>query len=213
MLHRLVELIQPFAASLGGPGLVLIAFLDSSFLSFPEVPDFLIVWLVVRHPARWLYYASMTTIGSVVGCYVLYLVARKGGEAMFRRRFHEGTFQRGLRTIRRYGVLAVIIPSILPPPAPFKIFVILAGVSGISPGRFLVATILGRGFRYTVEALLAYRYGEQAMRFINQNVAQISIWTAVAIAVAGIAIIVWRRRKGTGNPGPPVPQNRDSVEN
>ena len=135
----------------------------------------------------------MTTVGSVVGCYVLYAVARKGGHAMFRRRFRQGAFERGLETIRRYGLLAVIVPSILPPPMPFKIFVILAGVSGVAAGPFALAILLGRGGRYFAEALLAYRYGEGAMRFINDNIARVSIWAAVTVAIAGIAIIVWRR--------------------
>src|SRR5262245_17724102 len=155
MWHRLGEIIEPLAASYGGPGLLLLAFLDSSFLSFPEVPDFLFVWFVTQHPARWLYYASMTSIGSVLGCYVLYAVSRKGGEAVLRRRFRASTLERNLELVRRYGLLAVVVPSILPPPAPFKIFVILAGLSGIGPGSFTAAVIIGRSFRYGIEALLA----------------------------------------------------------
>ncbi len=193
MLHRLVEIIEPFATSLGGPGLALLAFLDSSFLSFPEVPDLLIVWSVTRHPGRWLYYASCTTIGSVLGCYVLYAVARKGGEAVVRRRFRARTVERSLEIIRRYGLLAVVVPSILPPPAPFKIFVILAGLSGIGPGAFIAAVVIGRTFRYGAEALLALWYGEAAIRFINDNLARVSIWLAVAVAIVGIAFAIWRR--------------------
>ena len=198
MLHRFVEFVQPLAASLGGPGLALIAFLDSSFLSFPEVPDLLLVWLVTQHPARWPYYVSMTTVGSVIGCYAIYIVARRGGEAMMRRRFRAGTLDRGLRAIRRYGLLAVFVPSLLPPPAPFKIFVILAGISGIPAGPFGVAIVLGRGLRYLAEALLAYRYGEQAMRYINENLAPLSLWTAATVLVIGVGFLVWRHRRGTG---------------
>ena len=194
MLYRFVEFIQPFAASLGGPGLLLIAFLDSSFLAFPEVPDLLMVWLVSRHPARWPYYALMTTIGSVLGCLAIYAVARKGSRVMIRR-FPAGATERALRAIRRYGVLAIIIPSMLPPPAPFKIFVILAGVSGIPTGAFVAAIVFGRGIRYLVEALLAYRYGPQAISYVTENVGQLSIWMAVTLAAAGIAIVIWRRRK------------------
>jgi membrane protein YqaA with SNARE-associated domain len=198
MLHRFVEFVQPLAASLGGLGLVLIAFLDSSFLSLPEVPDVLLVWLVIHHPARWPYYASMTTIGSVIGCYAIYVVARKGGEAMIRRRFRARTLDRALQTIRRYGLLAVFVPSLLPPPAPFKIFVILAGISGIPAGSFGTAIVLGRGLRYLIEALLAYRYGELAMRYINENLRPLSLWTAAAIAVIGVGVLLWRRRTRTG---------------
>jgi membrane protein YqaA with SNARE-associated domain len=197
MLHRFVEFVQPLAASLGGPGLVLIAFLDSSFLSFPEVPDFLLVFLVVQHPARWPYYASMATLGSVLGCFAIYIVARRGGEAMMRRRFRASTLDRALRAIRRYGLLAVFVPSLLPPPAPFKIFVILAGISGIPAGPFGAAIVLGRGLRYLAEALLAYRYGDQAMRYINENLGPLSLWAAVAITVIATGVVLWRRRHRT----------------
>lgn len=195
MLRRLVASIKPLAASFGGPGLLLLAFLDSSFLTFPEVPDFLVVWLVSRQPAWWPYYAAMATIGSTIGCYALYAVARRGGEPFVRRRFREGTVERGLATVRKYGLLAVIVPSLLPPPAPFKIFVILAGLAGITPGPFILAIILGRGFRYGAEALLAYRYGEPALRFVNENIATVSIWLAVGVAVFGVGLVLWHRAR------------------
>src|SRR5688572_27359496 len=115
MLRRIVEFIQPLALSLGGPGLLLIAFLDSSFLSFPEVPDLLLVLLVVEHPQWWMYYALVATAGSVAGCFTLYSVFRKGGEAMLRRRFSPERVERSLGIIRRHGLLAVVVPAILPP--------------------------------------------------------------------------------------------------
>jgi membrane protein YqaA with SNARE-associated domain len=195
MLQRLVQFIQPIATSLGGPGLAVLAFLDSSFLSFPEVPDFLLVFLVTGNPSWWIYYAALTTLGSVAGCYALYLVARRGGEAMFRKRFKQKTFEASLALVRRYGLLAVVVPSLLPPPAPFKVFVILAGLSGIPRGRFLLAVVVGRSLRYFTEALLAYFYGERAMKFINENMKEVSIWLAVAIAVMGVAFVLWQRRR------------------
>jgi membrane protein YqaA with SNARE-associated domain len=192
MLHRLVELVQPLAASFGGPGLAVLAFLDSSFLSFPEVPDVLIVWLVTRQPALWLYYSAMTTAGSVAGCYVLYVISRKGGEAFLRRRVRPRTLERSLAAIRRYGLVAVVIPSILPPPTPFKVFVILAGLSGIGPASFTGAVLIGRAFRYGAEALVAYRYGNEALAFLHGNLGRISVWLAVAVAVTAGAVALRR---------------------
>jgi membrane protein YqaA with SNARE-associated domain len=202
MLRRIVEFIQPIALSLGGPGLLLIAFLDSSFLSFPEIPDLLLVWFVVEHPQRWAYYALMATTGSVAGCFALYSVFRKGGEAMLRRRFKAARVERALGLIRRYGLLAVVVPAILPPPAPFKIFVILAGASGIPVRKFLGAVVIGRGARYTSEALLAYYYGEAAITYISENLRPLSLWIAGGVGVLGIAYIIWRQRS----------QKRRSVE-
>src|SRR4051812_5387225 len=143
-MKRVLEWVQGFALALGGPGLFLIAFLDSSFLSFPEVVDLLIVWLTIQHPHRMLYYAGLSTLGSVAGCVVLFLIARKGGEAFLRRRVHERHVERATAVVRKYGLLSVLIPSLLPPPAPFKIFVLAAGVAQIRMRDFVAAVAVGR---------------------------------------------------------------------
>src|SRR5690242_18563238 len=100
-MARLLAWVQGFAESLGGPGLFIIAFLDSSFLSFPEACDALIVLLTVQHPERMLYYALTTTLGSICGCYALYTVGRKGGEAFLRKRFNDSHVDRAMRVFRR----------------------------------------------------------------------------------------------------------------
>ena len=196
MLSHLLASIKTLAAGFGGPGLLVLTLLDSSFLSFPEVPDFLVIWLVSREPAWWMYYAAMATIGSAAGCYALYAVARRGGDTFVHRRLSKkGNIERSLATVRKYGLLAVFVPSLLPPPAPFKIFVVLAGLADITPGPFILAVVLGRGFRYGLEALFAYYYGEPALRFVNENIARISIGLAVVVVVAGAATMVWRRMR------------------
>jgi membrane protein YqaA with SNARE-associated domain len=195
LLQRILHAIQPIAERLGLPGLALIAFLDSSFLSLPEVADALFVVSVLQRPAEWLLIAIATTVGSVSGCYALYAVARKGGEAFVRRRFHERHITRGLALIRRHGLLALIVPSIMPPPMPFKIFVLLAGIADVRPGTFALAVAVGRGFRYGGEAWLAYEYGDAATDYIRTNLPVISLWLAGAVLVLGVAGIVWRRRR------------------
>src|SRR5688572_7350370 len=137
-MQRLVAWVQGFSESLGGPGLFIIAFLDSSFLSFPEVCDALIVLLTVRHPERMVFYALVTTAGSVAGCYSLYSVGRKGGEAFLRKRFNARHVDRAMAVFRRHGMLSILVPSLLPPPMPFKIFVLAAGVSGMRHLDFLI---------------------------------------------------------------------------
>ena len=87
-MKALLHAIQALATAIGGPGVFIIAFLDSSFLSFPEVPDGLVVSTVLAHPHWMVYYAGLATIGSVLGCLALYLFFRKGGEALVRRRFN-----------------------------------------------------------------------------------------------------------------------------
>ena len=147
-MKRLVGWIQGFALALGGPGLFLIGFLDSSFLSFPEVNDLLVIVMVTQHKERLLYYNLMATLGSVAGCLALYYIARRGGEAFMRKRFKAHHVEGGLKLFQKYGLLVVVVPALLPPPAPFKIFVLLAGVAAIPVWQFTTAIFIARFVRY-----------------------------------------------------------------
>ena len=181
--------------TLGGPGLALLAVLDSSVLPLPEVVDVSMMLLVVQHPDRWPYYAAMATIGSLAGCYVLYALARQGGHAFISKHLHESHIERGMVTFRKYGVLTVVVPSVLPPPMPFKPFILFAGVADVSPGLFVAAVVTGRGFRYGVEALLAYWYGASSIAYVEANMTRVSLWFAGIVAVVGVATVLWRRRR------------------
>jgi LPXTG-motif cell wall-anchored protein len=194
-MHEFVVWIRDFAISLGGPGLFIIAFLDSSFLSFPEVNDLLIIWLTTQHEERMLYYALMTTLGSITGCLALYFLARKGGEAFLLKRFHPRYIERAMELFRRYGLLAILVPSVLPPPAPFKIFVLAAGVAKVRPLHFILAIAIGRGIRYFGEGLLALYYGDQAAEFLRQNASSVALAVAAACLIIGGGWILWRRRR------------------
>jgi len=193
-MQRLVDWVQRIATGLGGPGLILVAFLDSSFLSLPEICDILVIGMVIQHPHLWLYYAACATLGSLSGSYVLYALARKGGEAFLRRRFKERHIARGLDAFKRYGLLAVIIPSMLPPPMPFKLFVLLAGVSGVRPMTFSIALVIGRGLRFGLIALLALYYGLAALQYLKDNAGIVSLWLAIAVVVLAFGFWLWRRR-------------------
>ena len=194
-MHRFVAWIQGFAESLGGPGLFIIAFLDSSFLSFPEVCDALVVLLTIRTPARMPFYALITTLGSIAGCYALYSVGRKGGEAFLRKRFKARHVDRAMDIFRRYGMLAIIVPSLLPPPMPFKIFVLAAGVARVRPFEFLAAVSIGRGIRYFGEGLLALWYGERAIAFVRENAHMVGLILGVLILVGGLLFAWWKRTR------------------
>jgi membrane protein YqaA with SNARE-associated domain len=196
-MKRLLDWVQGFALALGGPGLFLIAFLDSSFLSFPEVVDLLIVWLTVQHPARMPYYALMSTLGSVAGCTTLFLVARKGGEAFLRKRVRGAHIDRAMTLVRKYGLFSVLVPALLPPPAPFKIFVLAAGIARIRVVDFVVAVSIGRGIRYFGEGLLAVWYGEAAIVFLKENTRTVSLgMLAVVLTLGAVWVVLKRLRRG-----------------
>jgi len=184
--------IQSTALALGGPGLFIIAFLDSSFLSLPEINDLLLIWMVTQHNARMPYYALASMLGSVAGCLVLYYLGRVS-EQWVARRFSAERMERTMKTFQRYGVMAVLIPSLLPPPAPFKVFVLLAGVAGIRVQNFALAIAIGRGIRYFGEGLLAVWYGDQAMEFIEANGRPIALALVTLLAI-GLAAYLLRRR-------------------
>ena len=116
-MQSFIKWVYGVALSLGGPGLFVVAFLDSSFISLPQINDLLVVLMVVRNKTLMPYYAAMATAGSVAGCYVLYLIAERGGEAFLAKRVKAGHTERALALYRRRGVLALMVPAILPPPA------------------------------------------------------------------------------------------------
>ncbi len=194
-MARIVAWSQSVALAIGGPGLFFIAFLDSSFLSLPEINDLLVVLLVIQHKERMLYYALMATLGSLAGCLVLYYIGRKGGAALARRRFGGPRMERALALYQRYGALAIAIPAVLPPPSPFKVFVLLAGIAGVPVLHFATVIALARGFRYTAEAWLAVRYGDQAIALIEENGRALAIALAVFVIGSVLAWLIWRSRR------------------
>lgn len=194
MIVSLFATLQEWASGLGGVGLLILAALDSSFLSFPQVNDLLIIYLSTKRPELMPYYASMTTVGSLIGCFMLYGVARKGGEVFMRKRFKASHVDRGMQLYQRHGLLAVVVPALLPPPTPFKLFVLLAGAAKVSPWRFGVAITIGRGIRYFGEGVLAVLYGEQAIQLMRDN--SVAVGLGLALAAVLIGLIVFLRRRG-----------------
>lgn len=198
-MGRVTDWVRGLALTLGAPGLYLVAFLDSSFLSLPEITDILVVWMVTRSHERMILYVAAATLGSLTGCLIMYFVGRKGGEALLRKKFHTATVDRAMAAFERWGVLVVLIPAILPPPAPFKIFVLLSGVAGISLGKFVTAIAIGRGARYLTLGILAIQYGERAMAYMEEHGVAVAA-TVIGVLLAGLAgYLIWtkaQRAKG-----------------
>jgi membrane protein YqaA with SNARE-associated domain len=184
-----------FAHAVGGPGILLVAFLDSSFLSLPEVNDLLVVWMVTRYKPLMFYYAGMATLGSVGGCLTLFYLGRRGGEALLRKRFRGEHIERAMRVLQRYGALAIVVPALLPPPAPFKLFVLMAGVAQVKPSAFAAAVAMARGVRYFGLGLLALWYGDLAIEWVRAHGVTVLLCVAVVILATGIALVVWRSRR------------------
>jgi membrane protein YqaA with SNARE-associated domain len=197
MLNSLLTAIQEWANSVGGIGMFVVAALDSSFLSFPQINDLLVLYMSTQNPVRMPYYAGMTTLGSLVGCFALYVVAWRGGEVFLRKRFSGPRVERGLALYQRHGLLAVVVPALLPPPMPFKLFVLLAGAARVAPWKFGAAIAIGRGIRYFGQGYLAVLYGERAVAMVQARGREVGIGLAVAALVIGLAFYVIRSRRRT----------------
>ena len=190
-MRRLVAWARRTALTFGAPGLFLVAALDSSFLPLPGVTDFLLIVMVTRHPELMLLHVASAVTGSVVGCLAMYYIGRKGERAL--ARFETARVERAMATLQRHGLMAVLIPPLLPPPAPFKIFVLLAGVVGIPVTRFAAAIAIGRGVRYLALGLLAMRYGTRAQAYMRDRGPIVSIVVVGVLLVGFVVYLQWRK--------------------
>lgn len=174
--------------ALGGVGLLLSAFVDSSFLPLPLVTDLLLMELSSRHPLRMPYYAAMAAIGSLVGCIWIYWLARKGGQAYYQK--SQGHPPGRIRTlIQQHPMASVFLPAIAPFPVPFKPFVIAQGVFQVPIATFVIGTLLGRGALFFAEGLLGARYGTAAKQFVVDQK-----WASIAM-VTGLVLVFFLVRR------------------
>ena len=150
--------------------------------------------LTTAHPRWMVFYALVATAGSTLGCYILYSVSRRAGSRALAR-FSESKQKRTKELIDRYDVLSVLVASVLPPPFPFKVFVITAGVLRFSLTRFLAAIVVGRGFRFLLEGYFAIRYGAQAKIFLARYYPWIGLGLAVVIVAIFIVRLKWKRKE------------------
>src|SRR5256712_7610156 len=192
-MGTLADRLRALALAMGAPGLLLIAFLDSSFLSLPEIADLMVVYMVTHHKSRVVLYAFSATLGSIGGCLVMSFIGKKGGDALVSKRFTTRNIERAKASFQRHGVMTVLIPSLLPPPAPFKICVLLAGVAHVDVRKFVLAVALGRGVRYLALGFLAVEYGDRALAYLHENGVKVSLMAVGVLAAGFIAYLVWSK--------------------
>jgi len=181
---------------LGGPGLVLLGVADNSIIPLTGSMDVLTIWLAARHHEPWPYYAFMATLGAVIGGYITYALARKGGKETMERKLSKRRAAKVARAFERWGFFAVAIPALLPPPFPFVPFLIAAGAGQYPPKKFLGALTLGRGVRYSIGAGLGYHYGSHILRFFNQYYKPaMAILIGLAVIGAVLSLIQYLRMR------------------
>ena len=184
---------------LGGPGLILLGIADNSVVPLPGSMDVLTIWLAAHQRSWWLYYAALATVGALIGGYITYGLARKGGKEAFERKLPKKQAEKVYQRFERWGFWAVAVPAILPPPFPIVPFLLAAGALQYSKKKFLGALALGRGIRFTIVAGLGAHYGNHIVRFFSKYY-EPALYTLIGLAVvAGLFTLMGylRYRKKT----------------
>ena len=193
LARRLGHFIVHVPIFVAGPAMILIGALDSSLLSLPEVNDYLVVARCYTHPRAVFLFPMFAAIGSVLGCSLLYAILSRGGRAVLHRRFKVEHIERVERAYARFGILALAVPALLPPPMPFKIFVATAGAQQFPRRRFLLTIFLARSLRYYVEGILAVFYGQRVLRFFKDN-GLLIVSFVTGLCVVGLALYLLTSR-------------------
>jgi membrane protein YqaA with SNARE-associated domain len=193
LARRLGYFIVHVPIFVAGPAMILIGALDSSLLSLPEVNDYLVVARCYTHPRAVFFFPMFAAIGSVLGCFLLHTILSRGGRAVLHRRFRVEHIERVEGWYARFGVLALAVPALLPPPMPFKIFVATAGALQFPRRKFLLTIFLARSLRYYAEGTLAVFYGERVLRFSKDN-GLVIISVVACLLVVGLAVYLLSSR-------------------
>jgi membrane protein YqaA with SNARE-associated domain len=195
LIHKItggLGTLSHWLLSFGPFGLLAIAFLDSVLVPIPGGVDAMLLLLAASRPSWVLIYVAAAMIGSTAGCVGLYKISERAGHRALNR-FAEKKQKRVKDLIDRYDVLSVLVASVLPPPFPFKLFVVTAGVFRLNLLRFTIAVAVGRTFRYLLEGYLAARYGEHAKEILAHYYPSIGIGVAVLIIIFFIGRNLLRR--------------------
>ncbi len=189
--------VRRWLIHIGALGFIPLGLLDSSVVPLPGSMDLLTIILAARDGQLWFYYAVMATLGSVLGGYVTYRLARKGGEKTLEERLSAKTMKRVCGIFERWGFAAIAIPALLPPPVPLVPFLLAAGAMQYSVKKFLLAMTLGRIVRYMLLAFLAARYGRKLLPFLlkHGHPAVVGVVALIAAVILGYFVVRGSKKK------------------
>jgi membrane protein YqaA with SNARE-associated domain len=187
---------------LGGPGLILLGLLDNSVIPLPGSMDVITIVLAAHRRQPWFYYTIMATAGAVLGGYLTYRMARKGGKEMLESRISKKKATKIYALFEKWGFAAVAIPALLPPPFPIVAMLLAAGAMQYPTKKFLAALAVGRGIRYAILAYLGYHYGRSIVKFFAQYYIPTLIILIAFSVIAGLyGLFQYKRRQKPPHPG------------
>lgn len=196
-ITRHLDKFGNYFMAFGAPGLFVLCLLDSTFVPLPTFADLLLIGLSMTNPHWMPVYVFLAVLGSTIGCVILYYISRRAGSRALRK-FSPAKQKRVKDLIDRYDVLSVLVASLMPPPFPFKVFVISAGVFRFNLIRFTIAIFAGRMFRFLLEGYLAVRYGVQAKEVLAREYPWIALGLVIVIVGFFVTRNLLRRRSGPG---------------
>jgi membrane protein YqaA with SNARE-associated domain len=185
LLARYGEFVWAMLKPLGSWAVFAIAAIDSAFFGFPLDP--VVASYVYQDRPRFLLYAVMASAGSAAGCIILYLIGYKGGEVLLEKRIPRTKFNKIRSAFDRHEFWALMFPSMMPPPFPFKVFVLAASVFEMDFWHFLLAIFVGRLVRFLILSLLVLKFGPQIVALTSAAVAK--HWPELALAVLVIGVL------------------------
>jgi membrane protein YqaA with SNARE-associated domain len=174
---------------LGGPGLILLGIADNSLVPMPGSMDVFTIWLSAHDRGHWYYYACMATLGALIGGYITYGLAQKGGKAALEKKFGKKRTAKVFKRFERWGFGAVALPAMLPPPFPIVPFLLAAGAMQYSRKKFLAALALGRGIRFTILAVLGAIYGTHIVRFFERYYQPALVILIILSVIGGVVAV------------------------
>lgn len=192
-VHVYSEWIKHVLAPLGPWGMLAFAAVDGSFLGMPL--DAIFVGYVYHDRARFLLYVLLGSVGSALGSIVWYVVGYAGGEVLLRKRLTPARFAKIHASFEKHEFWALMFPAMLPPPCPFKIFVLAAAGFEMNFAHFLLAILAGRFVRFFIEALLTLWFGPQVVTLTGNLFAHHFVAVLLGVGTVLAAWLLWRRAK------------------
>ena len=191
ILARYTAWILGLMKVLGIWGVFVITFADSALLGMPV--DFIVATYVYQDRKRMLLFICMASLGSALGSIPLYIIGYIGGERVLRKRISEERFLKIHRSFEQHEFWALMFPGMLPPPMPFKIFVLGAAVFEMKFRDFLIAIFAGRFVRFLVLSLLVLWFGPQIVALFGDVFKRHWIWV-ITLAIGGVSLWLVLRR-------------------